>query len=47
MAWKNNIGGEFNLADWWMCERTTKLNSANDVCMFACEVLDQDWSTKL
>ena len=23
-----------NLADWWMCERTAKLNSVNDVCMF-------------
>ena len=30
------IGGEFNLADWQMCERITKLNSVNDVCMFVC-----------
>ena len=45
MAW--NIGGEFNLADWRMYERTAKLNSTNDVCMFACEVLDWDWPAKL
>ena len=40
---------EFNLVDWWMCERTTKLNSANDVmCMYVpCEVLNQDWSAGL
>ena len=25
-----------------MCERTAKLNSANDVCIFACEVLNRD-----
>ena len=46
MAWKN-IGGEVNLADWRMYERTAKLNSTNDVCMFVCEVLDWDWSDKL
>ena len=36
---------------WWiggrMYERTAKLNSSNYVCMFACEVLDRDWSAKL
>ena len=28
-------------------ERTAKLNSANDVCMFTCEVLNPDRSAKL
>ena len=35
MAW--NIGREFNLADWWMYERTTKLKSTNArTCAYVC-----------
>ena len=39
MAW--NIGGEFNSVDGQVCERTAKLNSANDV-LYACV-----WSARL
>ena len=37
-AYRYNIGGEFDLADWQMHERIVKLNSVNDVCKFTCEV---------
>ena len=35
------INGESNLLDWWLCERTTQLNSADDVRMFECAVLNR------
>ena len=44
---ENNIGGEVNLVDWWMYERTAKLNFANVYCIYSHKVSTQDQSAKL
>ena len=45
-VWYENIGGEVNLEDWWMYERTTKFNSTNDVYTLE-RSASLNWSTKL